>query len=344
MKEFYVNTKLKTPDEERKTTNPTREALENALVEEYNNWMNEIGEAHIKKWDNDMSLRQMRFIYALVYNEHKTPVHDDFRKYCFCGGENIILEPGDYCWKCRALGINSMTINDQEFYYFGLMSGKDYGFAMFGIIYFDGESLRGYVPSRGNVFNPETDEFIGENPNEDAVFVKKETGMDMDVFDDYENFMLVPHMKSIYEDIETQINVRLLPFPAPEPEPEPEPEPDYAKEGDIVPTMFDFEATHFLFAFQNRTPATEFAVPLKEILEPGEKLKNVTPDTVRDRFVAKIVKQYNCENAMFMICNPKVYLARRVLKCELIKKSFNRNDDGSIRELCVFGSMNCCGN
>ena len=50
--------------------------------------------------------------------------------------------------------------------YLGILAGGDGEVSVFTIIYWDGKSLRGYVPESGNIFNPDTRAAWGYEDNE----------------------------------------------------------------------------------------------------------------------------------------------------------------------------------
>lgn len=63
------------------------------------------------------------------------------------------------------------TIEDRTF--FGVMAGTDYGLPLYFIVYQDDKNtLRGYIPSKGNVINPLSKLPFGEDEDADEKFAK----------------------------------------------------------------------------------------------------------------------------------------------------------------------------
>lgn len=58
-----------------------------------------------------------------------------------------IYAQGTY-WGYQTL-VNNMS-------YLGVLSGTKEGYSIFYIIYWDGEALRGYIPEKGNLWDPQT--------------------------------------------------------------------------------------------------------------------------------------------------------------------------------------------
>ncbi|MBC9702588.1 MAG: hypothetical protein H9W83_08680 [Leuconostoc sp.] len=64
------------------------------------------------------------------------------------------------------------TVEDRTFY--GVLAGSDYGLPLYFILYQDDKNtLRGYIPSKGNVLNPHSKMPFGEDEDMDEKFAKE---------------------------------------------------------------------------------------------------------------------------------------------------------------------------
>lgn len=71
--------------------------------------------------------------------------------------------------------------------FIGVESGRDTAVLVFTVIYFDGESFRGYTPTCGNPFNMETNDYIGVyDEDADMKFLEKELGIEFE-YGEYSN-------------------------------------------------------------------------------------------------------------------------------------------------------------
>jgi hypothetical protein len=95
--------------------------------------------------------------------------------------ENVLLEKDT---------IKSTEDNDRDYFYdnfplmgyqtienrtfFGVLAGSDYGLPLYFILYQDDKNtLRGYIPSKGNVINPYSKSPFGEDEDMDEKFAKE---------------------------------------------------------------------------------------------------------------------------------------------------------------------------
>lgn len=90
---------------------------------------------------------------------------------------------------------------DNQFAFLGVEAGGDWQYPVFFIVYWDGKSLRGYIPKNGNSWNTATMEAYGNNAEKDAQNAKKRFKVD-----DYED--LVRDHAAILNDIKKKIGMR----------------------------------------------------------------------------------------------------------------------------------------
>jgi hypothetical protein len=60
---------------------------------------------------------------------------------------------------------------DNGFTYVGIVAGGDWEHPIYAIIYHDGKQFRGYVPTKGNIFNPVTKSAFG-NEDDEELYIK----------------------------------------------------------------------------------------------------------------------------------------------------------------------------
>ena len=79
--------------------------------------------------------------------------------------ENYFYEIADDLYgKNHLIGIRTLP---NMLTFLGVMSGGDWEYPVFWIVYWDGNRLRGYVPTEGNVFNRKTKEAVGNADEEE---------------------------------------------------------------------------------------------------------------------------------------------------------------------------------
>ena len=82
--------------------------------------------------------------------------------------------------------------------YLGCCAGGDWEKALFFILYYDGNQLRGYIPTDGNTWNTDTNSAYGNE--HDTSNLKKRFGVD-------DKDMASPNSKAIIEDIQKRITI-----------------------------------------------------------------------------------------------------------------------------------------
>lgn len=121
--------------------------------------------------------------------------------------ENISIED-DYGWKDdnNLLGYQKL---DNGMVFMGCNCGGDWETALYFIIYFDGKKLRGYIPTKGNTWNINTKEAMGNDDREDEKFLCKMVGEEYIDGGDSQDFManngLRFDCKLLIEDIKDRI-------------------------------------------------------------------------------------------------------------------------------------------
>lgn len=167
---MYLNQNMKLKNGGRKTTDPSYDALKEALFHAYNKWVKVFNEEEGEEaeplkninniedlWDDGADAEYFyAFMEWLVSGQIIPQVGKDFDKLGFNCGENLFFSPGYECESEIYAGIQSCDIQNGRLHYLGIVSASDGGLGCYGIIYFDGKSLRGYVPLKGNIFNPRT--------------------------------------------------------------------------------------------------------------------------------------------------------------------------------------------
>jgi len=68
------------------------------------------------------------------------------------------------------LGYNTL---DNGLSFLGVFAGGDWETGVFFIIYWSGKELRGYIPTKGNVWNTITNQALGNDTDKDAEFLKE---------------------------------------------------------------------------------------------------------------------------------------------------------------------------
>ena len=110
---------------------------------------------------------------APYLREINSKVEDDLSKVEF-DLENISTEGyGD-----KAKDIIGFQMLDNGLTYLGVMAGGDWELPVFFIIYWDGKSLRGYIPTEGNMFNTSTMSAYGNKWEPDGLNPGEETDQD----------------------------------------------------------------------------------------------------------------------------------------------------------------------
>ena len=96
-------------------------------------------------------------LHNLVMDDLLTKVSEDWQKVDF-DLENLYLNQADYSGSEWQLGFQQLGTG---FTYIGVMAGGDWEHPVYAIIYHDGKAFRGYVPTKGNTFNPVTKTAFG---------------------------------------------------------------------------------------------------------------------------------------------------------------------------------------
>jgi hypothetical protein len=107
--------------------------------------------------------------YAGYNIRHLTPkLEADFKKVSWdC--ENVDASKDAFGYK----GLTGLKTLNNGMTYIGITAGGDWECPVFFIIYWNGVSLRGYVPKKGNVWNYKTKEAIGNSDEEDQAFLRE---------------------------------------------------------------------------------------------------------------------------------------------------------------------------
>jgi hypothetical protein len=93
-------------------------------------------------------------------------IEEDLSKVMF-DTENV--DTDGYCYRSIA---GFRTLNN-GLTYLGVGAGGDWEEPIFFIIYWNGVSLRGYIPKLGNMWNYDTKQALGNDHNEDEAFFRK---------------------------------------------------------------------------------------------------------------------------------------------------------------------------
>lgn len=152
--------------------------------------LNKLFELHKKSSDSSEYENIQQFVdsnvsyYALLENNK---IENDLSKIQF-DGENYCTSKEDY-WrdeeKDNLLGINTLN-NGLTF--LGCIAGGDWEYPVFFIIYWDGKSLRGYIPSYGNCINLDFKTAFGSEEDSEStdeeIVLKKSKYKDFNVRED----------------------------------------------------------------------------------------------------------------------------------------------------------------
>lgn len=138
----------------------------------------------------------------------------------------IILNEGE-CdfYDRRLIGLNSVKINGmnttEDFYFFGFMIGSNTGFPCYAMLYFDGKSLRAYIPRTGNSINLKTWRPIGIDASkmyllfhtdfkaEDDDLLYKEINMMLRDFTEESGNTIVPDTDAVRRDIASTFQLHI---------------------------------------------------------------------------------------------------------------------------------------
>ena len=93
----------------------------------------------------------------LLMHELLTKVSEDWQKIEF-DLENLYTNQEDFSGVEWQLGFQQLGTG---FTYIGVMAGGDWEHPVYAIIYHDGKAFRGYIPTKGNTFNPVTKTAFG---------------------------------------------------------------------------------------------------------------------------------------------------------------------------------------
>jgi hypothetical protein len=93
-------------------------------------------------------------------------VEFDFENVEMIDGYSIIPESD----RPKIMGFQELP---NGFSFLGITAGGDWELPVFFIIYWDGHKLRGYIPTKGNIWNPINDSAVGNNEAADLAFLKK---------------------------------------------------------------------------------------------------------------------------------------------------------------------------
>lgn len=96
-------------------------------------------------------------LHNLVMDDLLTKVSEDWQKVDF-DLENLYLNQADYSGSEWQLGFQQLGTG---FTYIGVMAGGDWEHPVYAIIYHDGKAFRGYIPTKGNTYNPVTKTAFG---------------------------------------------------------------------------------------------------------------------------------------------------------------------------------------
>ena len=111
-------------------------------------------------------------ISEFILEEH-SKIKKDLSKIIF-DKENFTFKEGEFgCTLPNILGFHTL---ENGFSFLGGMAGGDWEYPLFFIIYWDGKSLRGYIPTYGNSFNVDFKSAFGsemESDNAEDIYDKK---------------------------------------------------------------------------------------------------------------------------------------------------------------------------
>lgn len=99
--------------------------------------------------------------------------------------------------------------------YIIISAGGDWECPLYFMIYWDGKNFRGYIPMKGNMYNRNTKQNIGNNDDDDREFIAKNLKNEVkaDLLNDDEAYNKVsrnikPNIKFIIKDFESRIKVK----------------------------------------------------------------------------------------------------------------------------------------
>lgn len=78
--------------------------------------------------------------------------------------ENLYCDPAE----SKEWQVGFQTL-DNGFTYVGIMAGGDWEFPVYSILYHDGKEFRGYIPTKGNSYNPVSKTAFGSEDDDDMV-------------------------------------------------------------------------------------------------------------------------------------------------------------------------------
>lgn len=109
-------------------------------------------------------------------------------------------------WGAENFNCISIAMTKSGVPYAIMMAGGDWELPALYMVYWDGQRLRGYVPTYGNCFNRKTKELFGNDEEMDAEFLAKELKMRIDEFENFWNtFNLTYDIDKCKEDFEHRI-------------------------------------------------------------------------------------------------------------------------------------------
>ena len=141
----------------RKAQLVTEEQFKNLVIE----YVSNLSDDDLEEFDHDLLTSLMNGdIYdtmtTLVMMSTLKKVENDWSKIAF-DLENCYIDPAD---KQDHWELGFQTLNT-GFTYLGVIAGGDWEHPVYAIIYHDGNTFRGYVPTKGNCFNPITKTAFG---------------------------------------------------------------------------------------------------------------------------------------------------------------------------------------
>jgi len=98
-------------------------------------------------------------------------IEKDLKYYFDC--ENFTTKQGEFDVDDKYLGYQTL---DNGLTFLGFCAGGDWECPIFGIIYYDGKKLRGYIPTRGQMINRKSKSAIGNDDELDEEFFAEYEG------------------------------------------------------------------------------------------------------------------------------------------------------------------------
>lgn len=135
--------------------------------------------------------------YSALYLRHNYPrIEKDLSKVIF-DHENFEMEPEEDGWPAKVF-VGLYTL-ENGLTYLGACAGGDWEVPVYYIIYWDGKSLRAYIPKEGNTYNQETKTAFGSEEERDYEKYK-------DYWDQEEEPVVPdPNVELMIEDIKSRI-------------------------------------------------------------------------------------------------------------------------------------------